>query len=146
MNSRNSSNPTKPKQLDSTLCAPRPALCSEDPITSPIPVIRGVWDAEEIYSGPYKDQAPDLTVGWEDGYRASWESVTGKLKEPIIEDNTKAWSGDHCVDTDIVPGIFFSNRKIEIGVPRMVDIAPTILGIFDVKKPAYIDGTPFALK
>jgi predicted AlkP superfamily phosphohydrolase/phosphomutase len=158
MNSSGSSNPidsTKPKQLDSTLSPQRFALCAADSSnprnlqnlpTSPTRVIRRVWDAEEIYSGPYKDQAPDLTVGWEDGYRASWEGVTGKLKEPIIEDNTKAWSGDHCVDTDIVPGVFFSNRKIETGIPRMVDIAPSILDIFDIKKPAYIDGTPFSFR
>lgn len=146
-------NSPNPKQLDSTLCALRFALCPTDsanstnPIDSrnPISVIRTVLDADTTYSGPYKDQAPDLTVGWEDGYRASWECVTGKLKEPIIEDNTKAWSGDHCVDSAIVPGVFFCNRKIGQAIPSMVDIAPTILSLFDVMVPRYVDGKPLGI-
>jgi len=107
--------------------------------------VRKVYDAEIFYSGPYKNEAPDLFIGWEDGYRASWESVTGKLKPDIFEDNTKAWSGDHCVAADIVPGVLFSNRKIANSVPRMVDIAPTILDLFDVEIPKYMEGKPLKI-
>ena len=107
--------------------------------------VRKVYDGEHVYTGPYKTEAPDLFIGWEAGYRVSWESVTGKLKTEIFEDNTKAWSGDHCVDADIVPGVLFSNRKIAKSVPRMVDIAPTILSLFDVEIPSYIEGKALRL-
>src|SRR5207248_392484 len=33
--------------------------------------IRKAWPAESLYTGPYLDAAPDLIVGYADGYRAS---------------------------------------------------------------------------
>jgi hypothetical protein len=32
---------------------------------------------------------------------------------PVFEDNVKAWSGDHCIDPRLVPGVFFCNRTVE---------------------------------
>jgi len=71
--------------------------------------------------------------------------VTGKLKTEIFEDNTRAWSGDHCVDPDLVPGVLFTNRKLVDGMPRMIDLAPTILALFDVEIPRYMEGKPLTL-
>jgi predicted AlkP superfamily phosphohydrolase/phosphomutase len=116
-----------------------------DPLTGKAP-IRKVLDSDRIYSGPYAQEAPDLIIGWEDGYRSSWECVTGKLKEEVFEDNTRAWSGDHCVDTEIVPGVFFTNKRLVNGKIRMVDIAPTVLNLFDVDIPKYMDGSPLNFK
>jgi predicted AlkP superfamily phosphohydrolase/phosphomutase len=116
-----------------------------DPLDGKEP-IKKMYDAVETYRGPYSQEAPDLTIGWEDGYRASWECVTGKLKENVFEDNTRAWSGDHCVDADIVPGVFFANRKITTTAPGMVDIAPTILNLFDIKIPKYMEGEPLSVE
>ena len=36
---------------------------------------------------------------------------------PVFEDNAKAWSGDHCVDPRLVPGVFFCNRTIDARRP-----------------------------
>jgi predicted AlkP superfamily phosphohydrolase/phosphomutase len=119
-------------------------LALRDPLNGTKP-IRKMYDSGDTYVGPYKHEAPDLFVGWENGYRASWESVTGKLKPEIFEDNTKAWSGDHCVDSGIVPGVLFSNRKISNGAPKMVDIAPTILDLFDIKVPQFMEGKPLTI-
>jgi bisphosphoglycerate-independent phosphoglycerate mutase (AlkP superfamily) len=66
--------------------------------------------------------------------------VTGKVNSTIIEDNTKAWSGDHCIDPRIVPGVFFSTHKITTSTPSIVDIAPTVLELFGIKPPGYMDG------
>ncbi len=63
----------------------------------------------------------------------------------IFEDNVKAWSGDHCVAPDIVPGVLFCNRKIADNSPSMVDIAPTILDLLDVKLPKYMEGKPLEI-
>ena len=73
--------------------------------------INRVYDKDKIYAGPYKENAPDLIVGYNAGYRASWESVTGKVTGAVFEDNTKAWSGDHCIDPRRVPGVFFFERQ-----------------------------------
>jgi predicted AlkP superfamily phosphohydrolase/phosphomutase len=102
--------------------------------------IRRVYNAHKVYRGPYKDQAPDLILGYERGYRVSWEAAIGKTTRELFHDNTKAWSGDHCVDPSVVPGVLFCNRRIESENPRLIDIAPTILDLFGVKVPDYMDG------
>jgi predicted AlkP superfamily phosphohydrolase/phosphomutase len=102
--------------------------------------IKRVYQAPKVYRGPYKDQAPDLVVGYERGYRVSWEAAIGKTTRDIFHDNTKAWSGDHCVDPSVVPGVFFCNRALETENPRLVDLAPTILNLFGVPVPEYMDG------
>src|SRR5262249_4704203 len=40
--------------------------------------IRRAWPSESLYTGPYIDAAPDLIVGYADGYRASWDAAVGK--------------------------------------------------------------------
>jgi predicted AlkP superfamily phosphohydrolase/phosphomutase len=102
--------------------------------------ITGVFDCDAVFAGPYVDNAPDLIVGYGDGFRASWDSVTGRVTRHIFEDNEKAWSGDHCVDPRLVPGVLFSNRKIVDEKPAIVDVAPTILRLFGLDLPMHFDG------
>jgi len=102
--------------------------------------INKIFDRDELPQGPYLNNCPDFIVGYSEGYRVSWDSVTGKVNSSLIEDNTKAWSGDHCIDPRIVPGVFFSNRKITTSAPSIIDIAPTVLELFGIKPPTYIDG------
>jgi predicted AlkP superfamily phosphohydrolase/phosphomutase len=107
--------------------------------------ITGVFDCDAVYAGPYVDNAPDLIVGYGDGYRASWDSVMGKVTGQIFEDNLKAWSGDHCIDPRLVPGVLFSNRKITEEKPAIVDVAPTMLKLFGLAIPGHIDGKPWTM-
>ncbi len=102
--------------------------------------INKIFDRDELPQGPYIDNCPDFIVGYGEGYRVSWDSVTGKVNSTIIEDNTKAWSGDHCIDPRIVPGVFFSTHKITTSTPSIVDIAPTVLELFGIAPPVYMDG------
>ncbi len=102
--------------------------------------INNVYDKYDLPSGPYKENCPDLIVGYNEGYRVSWDSVTGKVNETIFEDNTKAWSGDHCIDPDVVPGILFTNKKINTDKPSIIDIAPTALRLFGIEPPSHMDG------
>jgi predicted AlkP superfamily phosphohydrolase/phosphomutase len=107
--------------------------------------ITGVFDCDAIYAGPYVDNAPDLIVGYGEGFRASWDSVMGKVTSQIFEDNLKAWSGDHCIDPRLVPGVLFSNRKIAEDKPGIVDVAPTILKLFGLSLPGHFDGKPLTV-
>lgn len=106
------------------------------------PSIRKVHDTAKAYKGLYQKDAPDLIVGYNPGYRVSWDSITGMIEPQVFSDNMKAWSGDHHVDPEIIPGIFFSNLKVTKEQANIVDIAPSVLDIFSVKIPAYMEGKP----
>lgn len=112
-----------------------------DPI-SQVRAVNRVYDTAKHYRGIYSKDAPDLYVGCQAGFRASWDSVTGKISQDVFEDNTKAWSGDHCVDPELVPGVLLSNRKISASNPKIVDIAPSVLDLFGVPVPKYMEGKP----
>lgn len=108
--------------------------------------ITGMFDCDQTYAGPYVDEAPDLLIGYGEGFRASWDSVMGKVTRTIFEDNVKAWSGDHCIDPRLVPGVLFANRKIEATDPSIVDVAPTLLKLFGIEPPKHLDGKPWHVK
>ena len=102
--------------------------------------VRKITMSQQYFDGPYRFDAPDLLVGWEGGYRNSWECAVGQVTEEAITDNTKSWSGDHCVDPDIVPGVFFCDRAINTETPRLIDIPATIMKLFGQKIPSYMQG------
>ncbi len=108
--------------------------------------ISRVFDSEATFRGPYRESAPDLIVGYAPGFRAGWDSVTGRVTETVFEDNCKAWSGDHCIDPLSVPGVLFSNRKLECHQPAIVDVAPSVLEWFGLKVPPHMDGKPWTLE
>ena len=109
------------------------------------PVIKQVYNALKIYQGPYKNEAPDLIVGYHIGYRASWETAIGQVTEQVLHDNVKPWSGDHCIDRSFVPGVLFCNRPIDSEDPQLMDIGPTALDLFGVSVPPHMDGRPLAV-
>jgi predicted AlkP superfamily phosphohydrolase/phosphomutase len=100
------------------------------------------YEASAIYRGPYLGGAPDLIVGYAAGYRASWDAAIGKVTAQVFEDNNKAWSGDHCVDPHLVPGVLFSNRRVEADDPGIEDMAPTALRLFGIQPPEWMEGKP----
>jgi predicted AlkP superfamily phosphohydrolase/phosphomutase len=102
--------------------------------------IREVFNTPELYKGPYLANAPDLLLGFNAGYRVSWDCATGMVSGPVFEDNTKCWSGDHCVDPRLVPGIFLSNYPIDKEDPALMDVAPTALELFGLRIPAHMEG------
>jgi predicted AlkP superfamily phosphohydrolase/phosphomutase len=102
--------------------------------------INRVYDRDHLYTGPYKDNSPDLIVGYSEGYRASWDGVKGVAGPTVFSDNTKFWSGDHCIDPAIVPGVMFCNKKLAASDACIWDIAPTALDLFGIPIPAHMDG------
>ncbi|MBI4364404.1 MAG: alkaline phosphatase family protein [Candidatus Latescibacteria bacterium] len=117
-----------------------------DPETGEI-VVRRVYKREELYRGPYFDEAPDLVVGFERGYRVSWQTSLGGIPPELIEPNLRRWSADHCsVDPDLVPGVLFSSRPLHATSPSIVDIAPSVLIRLGVTPPASMDGRDLGLR
>ncbi len=119
-----------------------------DPKTGEV-AIGEVYLASEIYDGPYVDEAPSIIIGYNRGWRASWDGARGKVTDVIFDDNTKAWSGDHCIDPTAVPGVLMSSAPLQTedgGDPSIMDVAPTVLDYFGIRSPAYMDGTSLAHK
>ena len=110
-----------------------------DPETGEV-AITEMFDRRKIYKGPYVENGPDLISGYNVGYRISWNGATGVVNDQIFEDNVKAWSGDHCIDPRLVPGVIFCNRKITSEQPALMDLAPTVLELFGVQPPKYMEG------
>ena len=108
-------------------------LAVRDPINN-LPITR-VDFAADVYQGPYAHDGPDALVGYNRGYRAGWKTILGAFPPEVLEDNTNAWSGDHCMDYTLVPGVLLSNRDIAAATPALTDIAPTILAEFGIAKP-----------
>lgn len=115
-------------------------LAEVDPKTGQHP-IKEVYQSDRVYSGPYVYLAPDLQIGYNRGYRVSWGTVLGGVPQKILENNTDAWCADHCIATDLVPGILLSNRKIREGEHSLIDIAPTILAKFGLPIPETMEGS-----
>ena len=99
-----------------------------------------MYATRKLYRGPYLDAAPDLIIGYNEGYRTSWEAAVGQVTARVMEDNPKAWSGDHAVDPVLVPGVLFSSRRIDCEDPGIEDMAPTALDLFGVEAPSWMDG------
>ena len=107
-------------------------------------IVSNVYKRDDIYSGEFLKDAPDLQVGMNDGYRVSWQTTLGGSPPgDIVYPNMRKWSGDHCgFDYQTIPGILISNRKLTATNPNIVDIAPTVLKYFGVAVPKLMDGKP----
>ena len=111
-----------------------------DPGRDDTVAIHEAMPRDDVFHGPYADDAPDIIVGYRSGYRVSWDAVIGKCTDHVFCDNTKAWSGDHCIHPDLVPGVLFSSRRDLRDQANIVDLAPTVLDLFGVRVPGYMDG------
>lgn len=95
-------------------------------------VISRVCRPSELYKGPFAGSAPDLIVLYGSNYRASWDTILGKYPSQVVLNNDDPWSGDHTVDSTLVPGVIVSNRYVSADSPGLEDMAPTILAEFGV--------------
>jgi predicted AlkP superfamily phosphohydrolase/phosphomutase len=92
-------------------------------------VVRRALLREQAFSGPLKTYGPDILIGYNPGYRASAETGLGKWKEALIEPNSDHWGADHCIDSQAVPGIIFSNQEFgDFTKPSYRDIPMLAIG------------------
>jgi predicted AlkP superfamily phosphohydrolase/phosphomutase len=107
-------------------------------------VFSNVYIAKEVYSGPYAKFAPDLQLGFAEGYRTARETMLGGIPPTMITMNMKNWSGDHSASAmEETSGIIFTNRPMTKDNPAIIDMAPTVLNFFDVQKLPEMEGTSF---
>lgn len=98
-------------------------------------VISEVYDGAQIYHGPHQVSGPDLVVGYASGYRASWQTALGDVPSNLLEDNLSKWSGDHCIASDLVPGVLFTSFPLPQPVTNIQNIGQLVgasLGLKDI--------------
>jgi predicted AlkP superfamily phosphohydrolase/phosphomutase len=100
----------------------------------------------EVFKGAAAADAPDLQLGYADGYQTGKASAAGAAPAELFEINDDKWSGEHASsDTESTPGIFFANRKME-GEAAIVDLGPTALKYLGLTIPTDYDGKPLPLE
>ena len=103
-------------------------------------VINKAYRSDQAFSGPELAFAPDIILGFDRNYRASWDTCLGGVGDEVLSDNDSAWAADHCADAAVVPGVLFCNRPIDAAAPALTDLAPTILNAFGLAKPSSMTG------
>jgi predicted AlkP superfamily phosphohydrolase/phosphomutase len=110
-----------------------------DPATGARP-LKQVYRSDVVYAGAYREQAPDIVLGYRRGYRGSNDSALGRITGTVFADNLKKWSGDHCMAAEEVPGVLLCSRPLAVADPTLQDMAPTILRLFGLAPPPEMHG------
>lgn len=107
-------------------------LATVDPATG-LPAVAKVYAREQAFHDRGAlDVGPDLVVGYAKGTRGSDESALGSVPLQVIVDNMSAWSGDHCMDPESVPGVLFTNRPLQVKATSLQGLAAAILAEFGI--------------
>ena len=102
--------------------------------------VRLVFRTRDQWHGAQLDDAPDIIVGYDWGYRTSWDSPLGQFPRQVFVDNDETWSGDHSIDYRLVPGVLLSNRPIALDRPALHDLTVAVLDEFGVAPLAEMIG------
>jgi len=98
-----------------------------------------VYPAEEIYSGPFAKEAPDIVFLVDDG-RCEMDAKVGKGSLFEAGASMTGWTGTHTKDGVFIargPGI---KRGYRMRKASILDVAPTILRLFGISPPGEMDG------
>lgn len=115
-----------------------------DPLSGQ-PLFEGVWRREEIYHGPYLDEAPDV-IGLLDpryhGAVVDWRADGDAIVEPLGDELLflADLSGQHTLDGILIargPGI---RQGAEIPPQQIADVTPTVLYHMGHAVPSKLDG------
>jgi len=118
----------------------RELVALKDSDTGRRPVAK-VYRRDEMYRGEFTSVMPEMLVGYTPGYRCASPSVLGATGSATIDLNPWAWSGDHSMARDLVPGCLFSSRRLTKRDPSIMDLPVTILEFFGISKPEQMVGS-----
>ncbi|HXG46711.1 MAG TPA: alkaline phosphatase family protein [Methylomirabilota bacterium] len=114
-------------------------LAMKDPRNGKSPVSL-VTRPRRDFQGTEKDKGPDILVGYSHGYRSSSDSPLGLFPKAVFLDNKSPWSGDHCIDYRLVPGVLLSNRRITSPAPTLADLTVSLLREYGITPPPELVG------
>lgn len=95
------------------------------------------------YEGIAKADAPDLQLGYAEGYQSTKDAAKGAAPAELFEDNDDKWSGEHAAsDVATTGGVLFTNKPINTDQPEIVDIGVTALTYLGKEVPEDFEGEP----
>lgn len=108
-------------------------------------VVSNVWLGEEAFHGPLVEHGPDLVIGFNSGFRASPQTGLGGWEDKPLEPNLDHWGADHCIDPNLVPGVFVANVDLgKSGEVSFRDLPELIVGeAVDEFRPSSGEGSEF---
>lgn len=98
-------------------------------------VIDAVWTRDDVYNGPYLDQAPDILFKMKEGYRGR-DSIDSRFSRMTPERRYAVHTPDGIV---LAHGPDMDDSG-EIEEKRIYDVAPTVLHLMGSSVPADMDG------
>jgi len=107
------------------------------------PVVRRVTLTHNVFSGPFLEQLPDITVLWEQDF--PWDSIDSPRFGRLRIRRQDSRTGSHTARGFFIvtgPGI---PAGIELHGHSIYDIAPTVLEAASVPLPLDLDGAPLPL-
>ena len=118
----------------------------KDPRTDE-PVIKRVLRREEIFHGPYANEAADLILDWwETSHFSTSPSFPENTLDPAVEirerrpSTESEWGGTHRRDGILIAHGKSFKKGAEIQGARLIDMAPTILYLMGQPVPEDMDG------
>ena len=116
-------------------------LAETDPETGE-KIFAGVYLRTEVYEGASVAEAPDIQLGYADGYQTDKRSAAGAAPREVLSPNNDTWSAEHAAaDPLTTPGVLFANQPLAAN-PRIIDIGPTALRYLGVALPPKFEGKP----
>jgi predicted AlkP superfamily phosphohydrolase/phosphomutase len=110
-------------------------------------IIKRVFRRDEIFHGPYRDEAADLILDWwETSLFSTSPSLPEHTSEPAVEiiehkpPTTAEWGGTHRRDGILVAYGKPFRKGIEVEGAELTDMAPTILHLMGQPVPDDMDG------
>jgi len=106
------------------------------------PVVEWARRREQLYSGAYLEEAPDVVVLYRPGYKGG--SGLGEVFAPVPAEILDSYSGVHAIDGVFAaagPGV---RRGTDLGTRNIVDVAPTLLTLLGRPVPEDTDGAVMA--
>ena len=118
----------------------------KDPRTDE-PVIKRILRREEIFHGPYVNEAADLILDWwETSHFSTSHSFPEDMLRPAVEirerrpSTESEWGGTHRRDGILIAHGKAFKKGAEIQGARLIDMAPTILYLMGQPVPEDMDG------
>ncbi len=119
----------------------------KDPRTGK-PIIARVYRRDEIFHGPFSDEAADLILDWwsEDSLFSTQPSFRKDKKKPAVmirehrPSEDSEWGGTHRLNGILIGRGPALKAAAEIENGRLIDLAPTLLYLFGVPVPEDMDG------